>query len=334
MTKDKSEAKQKSKEHLKVMSSSRRHRARSTRRVIKYGASSFARNLWLTIAATLVMTIALLVISVTLIARNVMMDTVDKIKNDMDISVFLAQSTPEEDITTLISSIERLDNVRDGGVWSISPEQAKAELGQMKSDDQAVQDALEIANNKFLWTIHIRLIDINDLSELDHFLNSDPLIQQYQVEDADLEKTKRDAVTKIGSTANFVESIGLIAGGIFVVIAALIIFNTIRMAIFNRREEIEMMKLIGAEKSFIRGPFLVEATFYGIIAATVTAGVVWAALTLLLTDKLESYGLVVRPTTELILDYWWITIPSLLLTGILIGVFSAFIATKKYLRLK
>ena len=327
-----SPARQKSKEQLKRMTHRRRHRVRNTRRVLKYGASSFARNLWLTIAATLVMTVALLVISVTLIARSVMQDTVDKIKSDMDISIFLSQDTPEADISSIIASIRKLKNTQD--VWPISPDQAKEELKAMKADDPAVQSALEIANNKFLWTIHVRLFDINDLSELDSFLTTNRLLAKHQVDDADLEKTKRDAINKIGSTATFIENIGLIAGGVFVVIAALIIFNTIRMAIFNRREEIEMMKLIGAEKGFIRGPFLVEATFYGLIASAITAAIVWISLSFLLTDKLESYGLVVRPTVELIVEYWWVVLPSLFLIGIFIGIISAFIATKKYLRLK
>jgi len=326
--------KTKSKQHLKVMSSARRHRARNTRRVLKYGTASFARNLWLTIAATLVMTVALLVISATLIIRNVMQDTVEKIKSDMNISIYLSQDTPETDIESILSALQDLDNVRPDGVSSTSPEQAKEELGQMKADDPAVQDALEIANNMFLWTLHVQLIDINDLSELDHFLATDSLVQQYQVEDADLEKTKREAIQKIGSTANFIENIGLIAGGVFVLIAALIIFNTIRMAIFNRREEIEMMKLIGAGKSFIRGPFLVEATFYGLIASAITIAAIWGTLIFLLTDRLESYGLVVRPTIELFIDFWWIIIPALVLVGIFIGIISAAIATKKYLRLK
>ena len=69
---------------------------------------------------------------------------------------------------------------------------------------------------------------------------------------------------------------GSIATVVFVVISSLVVFNTIRMAIFNRKDEIEMMKLIGAERSFIRGPFIVEAIMYGFIAAIIaTVGWVW-----------------------------------------------------------
>ncbi len=332
-----SKPRSKSKEHLRAMSTSRRHRARSTRRVIKYGTASFARNLWLTIAATLVMTIALLVISVTLIARNIMTDTVNELKSTIEISVYLENKTDEPIVNQIAADIKALKSVAD--VHVTSPEEAKAEQIEdlrEKTDNEDVVNAAIEAPNIFPWFVNVAMVDLSEMDELNEYIATDPTVTAHldkKYEESDNRNERLEAIDRIASTTRLIETIGLIAGAVFAVIAALIIFNTIRMAIFNRREEIEMMKLIGASKGFIRGPFLVEAAFYGIISSAITGIIVWVALTIL-QHSLETYGLVITPTVELIVQYWWVVIPSILLVGVLIGMISAALAIRKYLKVK
>jgi len=114
------------------------------------------------------------------------------------------------------------------------------------------------------------------------------------------------------------------------VIAILVVFNTIRMAIFNRKEEIYMMKLIGASKSFVRGPFLVEAMLYGLMAGGIASGLTFAGATLL-DDR---FGGTLQPTVEFMWTWWIFIVAGLIVAGVLIGVVSAMLATRKYLRLK
>src|SRR6185369_10518856 len=90
--------------------------------------------------------------------------------------------------------------------------------------------------------------------------------------------SRKDAIQNIIHGSNFVIQLGLIASLIFLLISTLIIFNTIRMAIFTRRDEIEIMKLVGATKWFIRGPFLFEATLYGVVGAFIATGLAYALL--------------------------------------------------------
>ena len=121
-----------------------------------------------------------------------------------------------------------------------------------------------------------------------------------------------------------------IAAGVFAVIAILVVFNTIRMAIFNRKEEIYMMRLVGASRWFIVGPFVVEASIYGIVAAIITCGIIYGAV----------YGLkphfdgVLDDTYGLMVQYWYLVIASLIAAGILIGIVSSMFATSKYLKQK
>ena len=104
------------------------------------------------------------------------------------------------------------------------------------------------------------------------------------------------------------------------------------MAIFNRKDEIQMMKLIGAERGFIRGPFLVEAVLYGFIAALVATaagyGLVFAA-----QQPLLRYGLPIDNTLHFLLTYVGFVLLGMIVAGAMIGVISSYVATRKYLKL-
>lgn len=104
------------------------------------------------------------------------------------------------------------------------------------------------------------------------------------------------------------------------------------MAIFNRKEEIEMMKLIGADKAFIRGPFVVEAVVYGFIAAIVATGLSLLAL-YGAQPTLESYGIIVGTTLENLIVYIGFVLPGMIVVGGVIGVISSLLATRKYLKI-
>jgi cell division transport system permease protein len=118
------------------------------------------------------------------------------------------------------------------------------------------------------------LVDINQTEELQKFVDENTELKEIidETEPPSFAGPQRTAIERIGGWVQFADRVGIVAGSVFVIISSLIIFNTIRMAIFNRREEIQMMKLIGAERSFIRGPFLVEAVVYGFIAAIIATG--------------------------------------------------------------
>ena len=112
----------------------------------------------------------------------------------------------------------------------------------------------------------------------------------------------------------------------------LIIFNTIRMAIFNRKEEIQMMKLIGADRSFIRGPFVVEAIVYGFIAAVIATSLGIGLLSLF-AKNMQSWGIEIGPTVNLLTDYIAVVLLGMILVGALIGTVSSLLATRRYLKI-
>ena len=190
------------------------------------------------------------------------------------------------------------------------------------------------SNNEFFGIFNIKLVDISDSTELKNLVENNKLIKSSL--DPDHPPTyasdRNEVIKNISNTINFAEKVGILAGSIFVIIASLIIFNTIRMAIFNRREEIYMMKLIGANKSFIAGPFLVEAVICGTIAA-ILASIIGYSIIFLSKTKLEAYGIIVSPVISFLHMYGILVVLGLIIIGSLIGIISAFTATRKYLKI-
>ena len=165
-------------------------------------------------------------------------------------------------------------------------------------------------------------------------MSNDPTAKQYTDPDhpASFAGDRRTAIENIAHTANFIQQVSIVVSVVLVGISMLIIFNTIRMAIFNRREEIQMMKLIGAERSFIRGPFLVEAIVYGFFAALLASALGYAVLTLS-APGLMSAQVDVQPTLNGVRLYAGFVLLGMIFLGALIGVISSSLATRRYLRL-
>lgn len=300
-------------------------------RMCRYGINNFSRNAWLTIAATAVMTITLLIIFVTLASRQILVDTIDQIKEKVNMSIYVKTDTSDDQARQVKQELEKLSTVKN--VTYTSPAQAREEFAKDNKADSAALDALNEATNKLPGTFSIQIQNINDPSELDNFVKNNEVYRQYADPDhpASFSGERRSAIEGIGNGVSFAERFGAIASTIFVIISSLIVFNTIRMAIFNRKEEIQMMKLIGADRSFIRGPFVVEAVVYGFIAALL-ATVLGIAGLYFLKDRLIS-GVAVEPTIEAVTMYAPFVLLGMIVTGALIGIISSLLATRKYLKL-
>ncbi len=301
-------------------------------RMVRYGVNNFSRNAWLTVAATAVMTITLLIVFMTLAARNVLADTVAEIQSKVDMSIYVKGDIKSEAVDEITTKLHGLQSVNK--VVYVSPDEAREDFAKQNSGDAATLNALNQADNKFPGTFRVGIKNINDTRELDQFVktNSTYLANKDPNRTPSFAGERRQAIQAIGQGVGFAEKVGILASSVFMVISSLIIFNTIRMAIFNRKEEIQMMKLIGADRSFIRGPFVVEAVVYGFIAAIVATGL-GALLLINSKETLLNYGIAVQPTIDLVTLYIAVVLLGMILLGAVIGVVSSLLATRKYLRL-
>lgn len=301
-------------------------------RMCRYGVNNFTRNAWLTIAATAVMTITLLIVFVTLAARNVLVDTVGQIRDKVNVSIYVKTDTTPRDANEILEDLRKLKSVKR--VEYISPEQARDDFAKANKQDAGSLDALNEATNKLPGTFSINPVDINDTSELRNFVETNPTVKEnlHPERQPSFAGDRKTAIENIGRWVGFAERAGLVASIIFIAISSLIVFNTIRMAIFNRKDEIQMMKLIGADRNFIRGPFVVEAVVYGFIAA-VLATILGIILLYVSKDKLMSYGVGVQSTIDFVTLYVGFVLLGMILLGAVIGIISSLLATRKYLKI-
>lgn len=332
------EFRQKQKDNLKTLvDNSNNGKMRSAGRVLKYGAASFTRNIWLSIAATLVMTVTLVILLITVGASLILSATADAMRDKIDITIYFKPGTSLEALDEMATIIRTDNNVR-----SIEISDSVMEYQRFLDDNADNEDLMAALNdeemnqimlNTMQATMRIKVYDPEDLSELRHIVNTTEVIQE--TIDEEMEPTydvNRAEIATITSWANVAKNGGLILGAVFLVISILMIFNTIRMAIFSRREEIYMMKLVGADTGFIRGPFVVEALICGVISGIV-AGTIAFFLYQLLAPSLSSYGINIASvaaymeTSRLVLVYL-----GVICTGMLIGYISARFAMHKYLK--
>jgi len=326
-------AKRKKKLDSKSYSQQKRQRRQWTTfmRMCRYGVNNFTRNAWLTIAATAVMTITLFVIFTSVVSRNILIDTVSSLRNNVSMSIYLQTETTEEDASKIAADLREESSVLHVGI--VSPNDARDSYIQDNKADAQALEVLKQATNKFPWTLDVKVQDINDTTQLASFVASNETFKQNASSDHEpsFAGTRRATIESIGNAANFAQQVGIIVSAVFVVVSTLIIFNTIRMAIFNRREEIQMMKLIGAERSFIRGPFVVEAIVYGFFAALLATGL-GAGVLILVAPTLGNY-FNIQPTLDGLTSYAGFVLLGMIATGALIGIISSLMATRRYLKL-
>ncbi len=323
-----------SRERLKRITKTRKHRVRTGARVMKYGAKSFVRNTWLSVAAIAIMAITLIVLSATLVATSAMNTVIKMVESQVDMSIYIRQDATEAQIDGIMSRLRDLKSVTS--VEATSPETANREsiqklIRESGITDKAYIEALYEAPNKIPWTINVKLENLNNTEELETFVDNDESVKNMlDARPPSYSSSHRETIDHIANIMNRIEFIGLGAAGVFAIIAILVVFNTIRMAIFSRKEEIYMMNLVGASRGFIMGPFLVEASLYGVVAAIIAGAAVYAVVFAIrggLGDTLE-------PTAQIMINYWYFIVAGLLIVGILIGIISALLASRKYIKTK
>ena len=335
-TENEKKLKKVSKKNLHTMQKSRkRHIVRERVRIVKYGTRGFTRNIWLSSAATAVMAITLIILFVTIVASVILTNTAEMMKDKIDITIYFKPNTSSEELKALTDEISKDSNVKHVET-STSEEEYEKFLKENEGSDDILtimdEDMKKMMVSKMQATMRIKVYDVDNLDGVKKIVDEGELFRQFTDKDmAPTYDVNRAEIATITSWARIARTGGMILAAVFLVISILIIFSTIRMAIFSRREEIYMMKLVGADKSFIRGPFLIEAEICGVIAGVVAATASYFGFKFL-SPKLVSYGINVDAIND-VLDSNKLLLVYLafIVAGVLIGKISARLAVSRYL---
>jgi cell division transport system permease protein len=295
-------------------------------RIIKYGVQNFTRNAWLSAATVLIMVLSLLAFAGLNMFNIATSAVIESVQDKIDISVFFKNSTPEDDILRIKSTIESLPEVKTVGY--VSKDQAMETFKEKHKDDKTIAQAIEQLNeNPLLPSLNIKARDTGEYGIIADYLKNDSIDPFVERVSYSQNQTVIERLNKILTTART----GGWALTIFMaLVAVLITFNTIRLAIYSNRESITIMRLVGGSNFFTRGPFLVEGILYGALSAVISVFLIAPVVYFL-----SPYGTVLVPDLNA-WNYFSSHIFTMFLVqlvfGVLLGFISSFFAVQKYLK--
>ncbi len=327
-------------DRLKTMSkNSRGNFIRNNLRILKYGIIGYGRNIWLSITSTFVMTLTLILLFITVIASMILSTTADRMRDKIDITIFFKPGTEVVTLQEMSDTIKKDTNVKTTEYSTSEQEYNKVIEDSKKTGDAALlatlndSDMKEAMLKSMQSTLRIKVYNADHLDNIKNIVNTNPTFKDnLDTKREPTYNTNNTAIETIASWANIAKTGGFALSGIFLIISILVIFNTIRMAIYSRSEEIYMEKLVGADNHFVRGPFLVEAMISGILAG------IFATILGFLTfgfaaPKLASYDIDINEISKIIYSpsYFLVSL-TLILLGIIIAFTSSRLAVSKYLK--
>ena len=302
-------------------------------RVFLSGTNNFVRNAWLSAAAMAVMIITLTIVLFSVIANETFSYTVQTIRDKIDISVYLKDDVTEDRREVLMNDLKKIDNVKS--IEYISKEKALKNYLEINKDNIDLQLAINSTDNPLPASLQIKMYDPDNINSIKDYLAKDD-IKASQSDQTSYSGDRKEAIDKIAKATTFIRQAGIVGVIVFALISVLIIFNTIQMAIFNRRDELSIMRLLGASKWYIRGPFLVESLLIGVSSAIISVVLCNAVFSVAnSTLNASSFGLLdITYSNRYFTGHFWTIVGIQLGLGILIGVGSSFVATQRYLRVK
>lgn len=304
-------------------------------RIIKTGLTNFLRNAWLAAAAMAVMTVTLTIILFSVVTSATFNNTITQINAKIDVSIYLADSTTVDQANKMMEELRKLPEVKQ--VSYVSKDQALAIFRAGNSTNVALQQAINQTGNPLPASIKIMPRDPSNIASIERFIKQPSNVALEDPQNpSSYHGDQKAAVDKIAHATSIMRRAGIIAVIVFAVISMLIIFNTIQMAIFNRRDELTIMRLLGASTGFIRGPFVVESIMYGIFSALISIALI-DILFVASSSALHasSLGLLdINYSNSYFHDHFWMLLGMQLGVGVLIGAGSSILATRRYLKFK
>lgn len=298
------------------------------KRVFNFALTDFYRNKGISIAAIFVLTLTTLLVTGLFFVGGISNYLVGAIQNKIDITAYFKEDAEEQDIlNTRDEIIKNVPNVKS--VEYISKEDAlNIFLQRHESSDALAKAIAEIGDNPFLPSLNI--ITAGDTSQYENVAN---VLESSQfaniIEKVDFSE-KRATIEKVFSITKSINRGGLAVGLLLVLVAVLVVFNTVKLIINNSKEEISTMKIVGASDWFIKAPFVIEGGIFGLVAFLICL-----FITILSVYSLTYFLSVILPGFSLLgyfTSNFWIIILIQLASGVGLGVLSSLIVVRKYLK--
>lgn len=309
-------------------------------RIILYGASGFKRNIWLSVIAIVTMTMTLMTITIFALANLVAVQQKAEFDSHIDYVIFLKDTASDADVSVLTSQIRARNEVDE--VAFADKDEARELFERFYNSNPELQGIITDDHNPLPRQITVTFTNVQQISSFNDFVIQDrfkPLIFSTSYND------NQQRIDYYLDSTNFMRIIGIVFAIFFILVAVMVLLNTIRLAIYSRRTEVEIMRLVGASPGFIRGPFIFEGILYAVISTLAATILSWVTLSQLQVLVSRSYSVGIEnaltvtfgPTlatadtsaiTRLVTYGFFLQ----LLTAVTLGVVCSVIAIRRYLQ--
>jgi cell division transport system permease protein len=294
-------------------------------RILKLSFQDIGRNIWLSIVTITILILALFSINSLFTVQMISQNAIEAVKSKVDINLYLENNANEEEILELKSQLEKMPEVKE--VRYVSQQEALSSFREQNEKNPEIIQALrELGKNP----LSPSLIILPKSAD-----NTDTLITNLKAYQSDIIES-RDfndntvILEKINNITDSVNQVGMIIIAIFILTSLLVVYNSIRVAIYTHRREINIMRLVGASTNFIYMPFIASALIYSLVSVIVIIAIFYPFLTIL-QPYLEVFfmGYNVDILSYFTTHFWSIFGIEFLIVAI-INILASLIAVKRY----
>lgn len=297
-------------------------------RATSFALKNIRRNVWLAIATEFLLVLTTFSITLVIALGVVGNALLDSVESKIDIDFYFYTSVSEQDIFSARESLKQRGDVSD--VLYFSQDDALREFRETHQDEPDLLESLdELGTNVLPARLVVRANDIDAYPDIrTEFLAGE--YGQFVLQTEDIENDKIiDRMSQIISRAS---QIGIAVSLVFIIISVIVIFNTFRMTIYSHREEVAIMKLVGATNGFIRAPFIIEAIVLGAVAAVVSTAVLYLALAVSDAAVTEFFAGYDFSLFTYFVDHWPQLVFGEVFGAVAFSVGSSMIAITRHLR--
>jgi cell division transport system permease protein len=300
------------------------------KRIFRSGYVNFSRNGMVSLASVLIMTVTLGVIASVIFLQAILNFSLNEIKEKVDVTIYFNVGSSEDQIFSLKEALEKLPEVVK--VDYISSEQAlEVFKGRHQSDFLTLQALEELGYNPLGASLNVKAKETSQYENIAKFLeSSNPVVQDSaKIIDKINYHQNKVVIDRLTALMDGARRLGLLASLLLSLVSIVIVFTTISLTIYISREEIGVMRLVGAANRYIRGPFLVEGAIYGVLASLLTMLILLPTTYWLGKNMTSFFGL---DLFDYYLSSFWSLLGIIGISGIVLGMISSSLAIRKYLR--
>ena len=296
-------------------------------RIFKYGWQNFSRGKWLSAATLVIIVLALVVFEILIVFTVITKTSLALLQDKIDISVYFKPATPEDEMFKVKKAIEALPETAQ--VEYISRDKALTIFKEAHKDDVAISQALaELNDNPLSPVLNIKAKQPSQYATIASELERNdwkPLTQKITY------RQNQTIIDRLSKIIDITNRVGLILTVLLTLTAIVITFNTVSLAIYSNREEIGIMRLVGAPNSLISGPYMVEGIIYGVMGAVISLALFWPAI--YWAAPYMKYFLTDLDLRAYLFEHFFALVGYQLVFGIALGVISSNFAIQKYLKI-